>query len=474
MAIEKPPVIHAVGLGPSDPALRTEGANKLLHSGHPIYLRTANHPGAEELLESVGATSFDHLYESSEGFDEVYQSIVEALVVAAEGQGEVVYAVPGSPLVAERTVELLRSRSEIELHVEPGVSFCDLAWARLGVDPLRATVRLVDGGSFVSEAAGDGGPLLVGQCWSREILSGIKLAAQWDAVDDEPQAVILHHLGLPDERVVQVAWSDLDRTLEPDHLTSLWIPNLEAPVARELILLDDLVRTLRQRCPWDKEQTHSSLRRHLLEEAYEVLDAIDGLQPDAGTETIAWSAIRHLEEELGDLLFQIYFHARLASEEGWFTIADVAATVRNKLIARHPHVFGDVQAETAGAVEANWEQIKKAEKNRASITEGIPTALPALALAAKLQRKAQSVNGASSYNADESRQGLMELADRLAPTSPSTGREADTDRPFGELLWKAAEFVRLSGFEPEDALREAGRRFAEELRAHERRHEDPR
>src|SRR5205823_5617831 len=147
-----------------------------------------------------------------------------------------------------------------------------------------------------------------------------------------------------------------DRAVEPDHLSALWIPELAAPVGQELVRFAELVRTLRIRCPWDREQTHETLTRHLLEETYEVLEAIEGLP----------GSYPHLEEELGDLLFQVVFHATLAAEEGEFTLADVARGIHDKLVRRHPHVFGDVDADSADAVVANWEEIKRVEKGRAS------------------------------------------------------------------------------------------------------------
>jgi tetrapyrrole methylase family protein/MazG family protein len=259
------------------------------------------------------------------------------------------------------------------------MSFLDLAWARLGVDPLAVGARLVDGQRFATEAAGERGPLLVGQCDSKAILSDIKLA-----VSDGPAVTVLQRLGLVDEAVFTVAWDDLDRSVVADHLTSLWIPTLASPVAAELVRFDELVHTLRLRCPWDREQTHQSLTRHLLEETYEVLEAIDGLGPD-------FEGADHLEEELGDLLFQVVFHATLASEEGLFDLADVARGIRNKLVHRHPHVFGDVEARTAGQVMRNWEEIKQAEKGRESVMDGIPGHLPSLLYAHKAQRKAASV-----------------------------------------------------------------------------------
>ena len=231
---------------------------------------------------------------------------------------------------------------------------------------------------------------------------------------------MLHHLGLPDEQVETVRWDELDRAVAPDHLTSVWIPRLTVGVAGELVALDDLVRTLRRECPWDREQTHASLTRHLLEEAYEVIDAVDELtRAEEGADrretsgSPAGDAVEHLEEELGDLLFQVYFHACLAAEEGRFTLADVARGVHDKLVARHPHVFADVVADDPATVVANWEEIKKAEKGRQSVTDGIPAALPALALAAKLARKAGSVPGMALPGFEEERAQAMAELGRL-------------------------------------------------------------
>ncbi len=226
--------------------------------------------------------------------DEVYTGIVDELAERAGRDGSIVYAVPGSPVVAERTVEMLSADGRIEVVVHPALSFLDLTWARLRVDPVELGVRLVDGHRFGVEAAGQRGPLLVAQCESRFVLSDVKLSV------DEPPAepvVVLQRLGLPDERIVEVDWADLDRSVEPDHLTSLWIPQLVSPVASEVAGFAELMRALRVSDPWKAEQTHDSLKRFLLEESYEVLEAIDAFDPDTGEGAEA------LEEELGRKLF---------------------------------------------------------------------------------------------------------------------------------------------------------------------------
>src|SRR5439155_19617107 len=202
----------------------------------------------------------------------------------------------------------------------------------------------------------------------------------------------------------------------PDHLTSLFLVGGAPPVGQELARFAELVRTLRHRCPWDREQTHQTLTRHLLEETYEVLEAIESLP----------AGMDHLEEELGDLLFQVVFHATLAAEEGAFTLADVARGIHDKLVHRHPHVFGTVEAETAAHVMRNWEQIKQEEKGRASVMDGIPRDLPSLLYAHKVQRKAAAAG--------------VEVA--------PAGDAEDADA-LGELLFGVVARARALGVDPE-------------------------
>jgi tetrapyrrole methylase family protein / MazG family protein len=444
--------IVVVGLGPAGPDLVTDGTLRQLERSKRVYLRTARHPAASV---AAGAPTFDAVYEQEATLDAVYARIVDELVAAASAPGDdpVVYAVPGSPVVAERTVELLIERGrgdpDLEVEVVPAMSFLDLAWARLGIDPVARSVRLVDGQRFELAASGERGPLLVAQCDSSRVLSEVKLALDAGvdpALAPDASVTVLHHLGLPDERVFDVAWTELDRVVEPDHLTTIYIAELAAPVAAETQRLVELVETLRRECPWDRKQTHHSLRRHLLEESYEALEAIDELD--------AASAVgyEHLAEELGDLLFQIAFHSLLASEEGQFTMADVARGVHDKLVARHPHVFGDVEVGDADEVLTNWELIKKAEKGRESVFDGVPATLPALLYALKLQKKAASL-------------GL--------PVDASTSSADDLDdaafaEAAGELFYALVDRARRVGVDPEDALRATSGARRDRLRALER------
>jgi tetrapyrrole methylase family protein/MazG family protein len=438
------PAIVVCGLGPAGPDLATGATLDAIARIPYRFVRTTRHPSAGLVGE---ATAFDDLYESAQSIDAVYAGIVEALVVAAQDHGQVLYAVPGSPAVAERAVELLRADERVAVDVLPALSFVDLAWVRLGIDPVERGVRLVDGHRFQIEAAGERGPLLVGQCDDRRVLSDVKLAladggdADGDSDAQELTVTALQRLGLPDERVVELCWHELDRAVAPDHLTSLYIPRRAAPlVAPEMVALAEIVRRLRSDCPWDRQQTHHTLRHHLLEEAYEVLESLDHLDVEAG---VGFDA---LEEELGDLLFQIFFHATLAAEEGRFTLGDVVRGVGEKLIGRHPHVFGDVSIASADEVAARWEQLKKAEKGRASVMDGIPATLPALLYALKVQKKA------ASQGVDW--RALLDGDDTLGET--------------GRRLLDLVDDARAAGDDPETELRIAAEHVRDRYRRQER------
>ncbi|MDE0803402.1 MAG: MazG family protein [Acidimicrobiales bacterium] len=426
------PTVVVVGLGPAGPDLTTIGAVTRLDSLDHWYLRTHRHPAAEPFDDRP---SFDHRYETGATFDDVYTGIAADLVAEAGRHGEVGYAIPGSPHVLERTVALLREDPRVDVEVVAGMSFLDLAWGAIGVDPVEAGVTLVDGHRFAIDAAGATGALLVAHCHARHVLSDIKLAYE----EDEPEsAIVLARLGLPDESIDEVAWADLDRAIDADHLTSIFIPSVGAPVAQELVRFDGLVRTLREQCPWDREQTHESLRRYLIEESYEVVEAIDAMDQGAP------DALDHLEEELGDLLYQVFFHAVIAGESGHFTIADVARGIHDKLHRRHPHVFGDADADD---LEADWEQIKRAEKGRASVLDGIPAALPGLLYAHKVLSKAERIG---------------------APVP----EPVDPGGEIGSALLALVAHARSSGVDAESALRLAADRVRTAARAHEARTED--
>lgn len=462
--------ITVVGLGPGGDEHVTVDTSARIDEIGRRHLRTAVHPSAHLVLDAPGgAVTHDDLYESADTFADVYAEIAERLIADAATHGDVLYAVPGSPLVLERTVRTLTERAAepdatFTLDVRPAMSFLDVAWTRLGIDPVEAGVRLVDGHDFVTAAADQSGPMLIAHTHANWVLSDIKLAVE-DATGEE-SVTILHALGTAEERIVETTWAELDRTVEANHLTSIYVPHLAAPVGRHYTRFHELTRTLREQCPWDVEQTHDSLIPYLLEETYEVVDAIQALDDPASPDPDA-----DLIEELGDLLYQIEFHATIAEQEGRFTIADVAQGIHDKLVRRHPHVFGDVAADDADTVLANWDDIKRDEKGRTSVFDGIPRSMPALSYAAKVGRKASKVGfdwpdvtGAFPKVAEETGE-LLEAIDA------DDANEIDAE--LGDLLFAVVNVARHVGVDAEMALRRASDKFRSrfegvETRARER------
>jgi tetrapyrrole methylase family protein/MazG family protein len=445
----RPPRVVVVGLGPAGPELINHATADALAAVEHHFLRTTRHPAAVAVAD---ARSFDDLYEESATFADVYRRIADELAAAAAVHDQVLYAVPGSPWVLERSVRHLLDDSRIEVEVLPALSFLDLAYARLRLDPVESGLRLVDGHDFAASAAGERGPLLVAHVHDEHVLSAIKLAAE--DLDPATPVTVLQRLGGPDEAVFTVPWAELDRTFAPDHLTALYIERLAAPVGGELVRFHQLVRTLREHCPWDREQTHSTLVPYLVEEAYEVIDAVEALDAEQPQTDEA------LIEELGDLLFQIAFHAAIAEEQGRFTLAEVADGIHGKLVRRHPHVFGDVEVTGADDVVRNWDAIKQQEKGRGSAFEGIPRHLPALLLAHTVQRKAAKLG----FDAPDVTYFVPKVTEELDEVVGAADAEARVAE-IGDLLFAVVNVARHLGVEPEQALRGSVAKFRRRVAA---------
>lgn len=454
--------ITVVGLGPGGTSHVTAETLDAIDRIERRHLRTERHPTAGLVTDAPGgAVTHDDVYDSADTFDDVYATIVERLVADARERGEILYAVPGSPLVLERTVAALREWASgadagVALDVLPAMSFLDVAWARLGVDPVEARATLVDGHTFAEASAGLHGPLLVAHVHADWVLSEIKLARDEGAVDadGDERVVALQRLGTPDESIVETTWDALDRDVDADHLTTLWIPRLGVPVGAEYVRFHRLARTLREQCPWDVEQTHESLVPYLLEETYEVVDALHALDPDDP------STDDDLVEELGDLLYQIEFHATIAEQEGRFTIAEVAQGIHDKLVRRHPHVFGDTVADDTGTVLTNWDDIKRAEKQargRTSIFDGIARSMPSLSYAAAVGTKASKVG----FDWPDVSGALPKVSEEIAEVDAAIagGDPAEIVEEIGDLLFATVNVARHVGIDPELALRAASDKF---------------
>lgn len=452
--------IAVAGLGPGEQVCFGQALSSLVEQARVVVFRTEVHPGAgaardliTRLNPSVQIINFDGLYQDASSFEQLYSEMAQVLTDLAQNAGLVLYLVPGSPMVAERSVDYLRERMPPQdLHIIPGVSFLELVWVALGTDPLEAGVTIVDAADFPSLAKTHSGPFLLTQVWSKTILSQVKLSLEepLDAV-----AIVLQRLGTSEQNVFEVSWDEMDRAVDPDHLTSLYIPKIPASPGPALVRLYDVIGRLRTDCPWDREQTHSSLVRHLIEECYEVVDVIEKLETSRDAQE-SEKLFADLKGELGDLLVQAYFHANLASEEGHFDIGSVAEWVTEKLVRRHPHVFGDFSVKSADQVADNWEKIKHSEEGRVSILDGIAESMPALLLAPKLLRKATAV-GIDIPERSALLPRLAEAFDRLVGKVETNS--SDIESSFGELLWGLVQLSKVTGTDLEAALRSQVKRF---------------
>jgi tetrapyrrole methylase family protein/MazG family protein len=456
--------VVVVGLGPAGADLLLPAARAALEAIEPgrRFARTSRHPAVADLAAGgLDMVACDDVYEKAASAEEVYQALSHRLLAAAE-EGDVSLAVPGSPAVGERTVDLLRRALGERLVIVPGLSFAELAWTRLGVDPTDGA-RVADGKALPT--ALPAGPLLISHCHSRLVLSDVKLALG-ERIPPEAPVTVLQRLGLADEAVTTVPLDELDRAVEPDHLTAVFVdlpPGGPGAAWERLVTLIERLRAPGG-CPWDAEQTHHSLARHCIEEAYEVVEAIEALPPSApgGPEPIPDGAYQYLEEELGDLACQVVFHATFAREAGAFTITDVLDGVHDKLVRRHPHVFGTVEVSGADEVLANWEQIKRVEKGRSSLMDDVPKELPSLLYAHKLYRKAASA-GLGFGTADEARNRALEALEAL-PDGPG----GDIEAGLGEALAALVYLARTAGLDAETALRGWAARFRARFQALER------
>lgn len=442
--------ITVTGLGPGRFGLITMESWELMQKAEQLVLRTAIHPTVQEIEKrGVSFTSYDGFYEQAESFESLYRAIAADLLQRAAKGGNIVYAVPGSPLVAERTVVLLREMAGsygVALTILPGMSFAEVLYVRLGIDPIEG-LTIIDAEDFADLPADMPTGLVITQVYDAQIASDTKLALM-EAFPDDYEVVYVHNLGLPDESLRHIPLYELDRQPDIDHLTSLYVPARPAKPAFDLTPLTDIMRTLREPggCPWDLAQNHLSLRKNLIEETYEVIEAID--EQDA----------EHLCEELGDLLLQVVFHARMAEEAGAFSMQEVIDGITEKLVRRHPHIFGDLQARDAAEALLSWEAQKRREKpERTSLLDGVPKDLPALMGAEKLQKKAAK----AGFDWDDIAPVWQKLAEETAELqeAASQGDDAHTAEELGDVLFSVVNLARFLRVEPEFALRQANGKF---------------
>lgn len=455
--------ITVVGLGSGGEDQLTLGIWKRLQKASTIYVRTLDHPVCKDLENlHLSLNSFDNIYEAKSSFPEVYDSIANELIrLAKQGDAgeEIVYAVPGHPMVAEATVGLLKERCPeqgIGLSILGGESFLDEAFIRLGFDPIEG-FQLLDAGVIDSALFQPKLHTLIGQVYDVFTASDVKLSLM-EVYADDTKVIVGHALGIEGQEVIQeVKLYELDRVEGYGNLSLIYVPKSdnEQLTRRTFGRLHEIVEILRspEGCPWDREQTHASIRKNLIEETYEVLETIDDDDPD------------HMKEELGDLLLQIMLHAQMEEELGTFDVYDVIQGLNDKLIFRHPHVFGENKAEDAGEALANWEAMKAEEKklkgqesDRTSVLDGVPRDLPALMKAYKLQKKASKVG----FDWDQVDDVFVKVEEELSELKEAIKLNFAAEEQMlelGDVLFATANISRFIGVDPEEALAATNRKF---------------
>ncbi len=432
-------MILITGLGPGDLA-RIPGPvlDILLDPDRTLIIRTIDHPAAAQLAERREVTFCDDLYDSLPTFESVYSAIADRVLAAVSG-GPVVYAVPGGPGVGEFAVRQIVERGE-DVEVLNAETFVDAILAEVGYDPFDRGLQILNGHELPFPLVVDK-PTIVGHLDRPEVLADV--AANLSRVLPEDSEVQLFvRLGASDA----VSWAgpidEVDLALA-GFRTSLWIDTPAGGLAGAIRVMEKL----RRECPWDREQTHASLTKHLVEEAYELIEAVTGLE-DGDLVGIA-----RVEEEVGDVLLQVLFQSAIGADSGSFDIDDVAEVLRQKLVRRHPHVFGDVEVADAAEVKSNWDRIKEEEKGGGtrSALDGVPPGMPALHRAAKVQ------NRVSKSGREVEVRGLDQVASELSTLE--NGTAGDGEEIVGQALFAIVDYTRRVGIDPEIALRRAIERF---------------
>ena len=469
-----------IGLGPGSIDDLTLEAHKLLvdaaNHNQCVYFRTLIHPVVEPLKQNIPTLrieSFDRLYDESNEWNALYSQIADEVCNLA-AQQPLIYAVPGHPLIGETSVQLILERARernLSTRIVDGISAIDWVCKQLQLDPWSSAMQMVDATNLASwdteEVAGKivpTQPVLIVQVYNRRVASAVKLALSECYPDDWPVKMVRSGVGDTEETILEMPLYEIDRSdfARHRHLASLYIAPVDELTA---LRIPETLRyiTMRLRrdpdgCPWDRKQTHASLKRYVIEEAYEVIEALDEQDMDK------------LAEELGDLLLQVYLHAEVARQSDEFTPGDVYEHINEKLIRRHPHVFGDVNVENADQVKQNREDIKRQERADAGMdteSEGlldrVPLASPALMVAQEYQKRA--VKAGFEYDSIE---GVYDkLAEELQELKEAKTPEEHLEE-MGDILFIAAKLARFLHIDAEEALRLANRKFRQRFQAMER------
>lgn len=438
-------MITIVGLGPGSIDDLSLKAWRTIEKTRTLYLRTKQHPCVVEFPNHLKCISFDDLSDDPD-------TIAKEIMKVAMSPRDVVYAVPGDPLIGEATVSrLLKLASDegIIVDIINGISFIEPMLAQIGIDALDG-IQIFDALAIAPVYHPPINPeisALVAYVSNQEIASNLKQTLLNQYPDDF--MVKLIHINSGEVQFEALRLQEIDSSLQLGALTALYLPALGELTSFESF--QNIIAHLRspEGCPWDIKQTHQSLRPFLIEEAFEVLETIDDNDPDS------------LVGELGDLLLQIVLHTQIAIDAGEFYMSDILREVNEKMIRRHPHVWGDVDVKgDPNQVTANWDDIKKAEKGDSvgthkSILDGVPKGAPALFVSHKYQHKAakvgfdwDDVSGVQAKAAEEYNEILTAESD------------AERVKEIGDLMFVLVNWLRwLNVEDPESLMREMNAKF---------------
>ena len=445
-------MITIIGLGPGSlDRVPVPVMSLLLDPKTTVVVRTEHHPAAAELAGLREVTFCDDLYET-DAFSDVYDAIAERV---GSIDGPVIYAVPGSPMVGEFAVRRIVA-AHPDTDIIPGESFVDAVMAVMDYDPLDRGLQILNGHDLPDPLILDK-PTIVGHLDSTETLSDV-LDALSRVLPEEAMVTLIADAGSPSQIAVTASIPDLDTSLA-GFRTSLFVDAEPGGLVGAI----NVMRRLRDECPWDRDQTHQTLVKNLVEETYELIDAIAQLEGDDD-----WVGYAAVEDELGDVLLQVLFHEAIARGVGGFDIDGVAEVLRQKLVRRHPHVFGDVEVRDAAEVKRNWDRIKTQEANRdenasESVLDGLPSGLPALQRASKLQNRAAKVG----FDWDEPSQVVPKLGEEIEELRRAMSGDGDIEAELGDLLFTIVNLARHLGIDPELALGRANSIFERRFRTME-------
>lgn len=444
-------LLTIIGLGAGDFDQLSIGTYRKLKASERIIARTDQHPVIEELrAEGLKIESFDEIYEANDAFEQVYEEITERLVALTKEQS-VTYAVPGHPLVAERTVQLLIEKEReglVQLEIAGGNSFLDPIFGALRIDPIEG-FQLLDGTDMARDDVKMTQHVLIGQVYDAFVASEVKLSLMEKYAFDHPVTIVTA-AGSSAEKLRTIPLFELDRETEIDNLTTVYVPPVLEREGRlkEWSTFREIIAALRapDGCPWDREQTHESLKRYLIEEAHELLEAIDQ-EDDEG-----------VIEELGDVLLQVFLHGQIGEDDGYFAMEDILQSIGEKMIRRHPHVFGDRDVENSDEVLLNWQEIKQTEKPQVdSLLDGQARHSSSLLTSFNYQKEAAKV-GFDWPNIDGAFDKFEEEWQEFKDEVENGTKESQTDE-LGDVFFTLVNLSRFLKLSPEEAMAHANEKF---------------